>query len=346
MKKSKKRLIIILISLIIIICSVGLYFANILWFDNVVSNNEGFHYLYIRKSYTFDDIKVDLEENQILKSVSNFEWVAKRKKYTNKIKPGRYKIKKGMNNVEIVDMLRIGKQEPVKLTFISVRTKENLASKISEQLDIDSIKFLNLLNDKKFLKTKGLTVENSISIFIPNTYKVFWTINEKDLFEKMYKEWEKFWNPERKQKAKDLKLTPFEVSVLASIVEWETAKNDEKPTVAGVYLNRLKKDIRLEADPTLIFAHNDFSIRRVLNKHKEIDSPYNTYKYKGLPPGPICIPTPQSIDAVLNPQEHNYLFFCAKETLDGYHNFATTLKEHLLNAKKYQAALNRMNIKK
>ncbi len=346
MKKSKKRLIIILISLIIIICSVGLYFANILWFDNVVSNNEGFHYLYIRKSYTFDDIKVDLEENQILKSVSNFEWVAKRKKYTNKIKPGRYKIKKGMNNVEIVDMLRIGKQEPVKLTFISVRTKENLASKISEQLDIDSINFLNLLNDKKFLKTKGLTVENSISIFIPNTYKVFWTINEKDLFEKMYKEWEKFWNPERKQKAKDLKLTPFEVSVLASIVEWETAKNDEKPTVAGVYLNRLKKDIRLEADPTLIFAHNDFSIRRVLNKHKEIDSPYNTYKYKGLPPGPICIPTPQSIDAVLNPQEHNYLFFCAKETLDGYHNFATTLKEHLLNAKKYQAALNRMNIKK
>ncbi len=251
-----------------------------------------------------------------------------------------------MSNSDIVNMLRLGKQDPVKLEFNSIRTVAQLAGAIGQQLEVDSIAFLALFNDRAYLESKGFTTENAISVFIPNTYSVNWNINAKSLFERMCKEYDKFWNSSRKSLAKSIDLSPTEVSTLASIVEQETAKNDEKPVVAGVYLNRLRKDMLLEADPTLIFAAGDFSIHRVLNVHKEINSPYNTYMYKGLPPGPICVPSPASIDAVLHYKKHNYLYFCAKETLDGYHNFAENYKEHLSNAKRYQAALDRMKIKK
>ena len=344
-KKSKKRVLIIVVAIALIAAAVGYNYYNKIWGDNVVDCEEGYHYLFIKTGSTFDDVVESLKAEEFLHSLDNFVWVAKQKGY-KKIKPGRYKITQNMSNSDIVNMLRIGKQDPVKLEFNSIRTAAQLSGVIAQQLEVDSTELLAILKDESFLKTKGFTPENSISVFIPNTYSIDWNINAKALFERMCKEYDKFWNSSRKSLAKEIGLSPTEVSTLASIVEQETAKNDEKPIVAGVYINRLNKNMLLEADPTLIFAAGDFSIRRVLNVHKEIDSPYNTYKYKGLPPGPICVPIASSIDAVLNYKKHDYIYFCAKETLDGYHNFAVDYKEHLANAKRYQAALDRMKIKK
>jgi len=345
-KKSKKNWVIILLVLFIGGCLIGYNYYNKIWGDNVVDNKEGFHFLYIKTGDTYKDVAETLKEEEILHSIDNFNWVAERKGYTKKVKSGKYKITKSMSNSDIVNMLRIGKQEPVKLEFNSIRTKAQLAGIIGQQLESDSTALLAIFEDADFLKTKNLTPDNAVCVFIPNTYSLNWNTDAKTLFNRMCKEYDKFWNSNRKALAKKLNMTPIEVSILASIVESETAKNDEKPIVAGAYINRLKKNMLLEADPTLIFAAGDFSIRRVLNVHKEIDSPYNTYKYKGLPPGPICIPAPSSIDAVLNYKKHDYIYFCAKETLDGYHNFAVDYKDHLANAKRYQAALDRMKIKK
>jgi len=344
--KKKRKVTIILVVILIVGALVGYNYYNKIWGDNVVDNEQGFHYLYIKTGAEFADVMETMKEEEILHSVDNFKWVADKKGYSKKVKPGRYKIGQKMTNSDIVNMLRIGKQDPVKLEFNSIRTATQLAGSIGQQLEVDSVQLLALFNDEDYLKTKGFTPENAIAVFIPNTYSINWNINAKSLFERMCKEYDKFWNSSRRARAKTINLSPTEVSTLASIVEQESAKNDEKPIVAGVYLNRLRKEMLLEADPTLIFAAGDFSIRRVLNIHKEIDSPYNTYKYKGLPPGPICVPSPSSIDAVLNYKKHDYIYFCAKETLDGYHNFAVDYKEHLANAKRYQAALNRMKIKK
>lgn len=345
-QKSKKNIIIIAVILVIIAIGTGYNYYNKIWGDNVVNNEAGFHYLYVKTGATFEAVTESLKEEKILHSVDNFVWVAKRKKYDKKVKPGKYKITNNMSNSDLVNMLRIGKQEAVKLEFNSIRTAAQLAGVIAQQLEVDSTELLAIFNDKDFLNSKNLTPENSVAIFIPNTYSLNWNTNAEALFERMSKEYDKFWNSKRKALAEKIGLSPIEVSILASIVESETAKNDEKPIVAGAYINRLHQEMLLEADPTLIFAAGDFSIRRVLNVHKEIDSPYNTYKYKGLPPGPICIPSASSIDAVLNYKKHDYIYFCAKETLDGYHNFAVTYKEHLANAKRYQAALDRMKIKK
>jgi len=344
--KKKRKVTIILVVILIVGALVGYNYYNKIWGDNVVDNEQGFHYLYIKTGAEFADVMETMKEEEILHSVDNFKWVADKKGYSKKVKPGRYKIGQKMTNSDIVNMLRIGKQDPVKLEFNSIRTATQLAGSIGQQLEVDSVQLLALFNDEDYLKTKGFTPENAIAVFIPNTYSINWNINAKSLFERMCKEYDKFWNSSRRARAKTINLSPTEVSTLASIVEQESAKNDEKPIVSGVYLNRLRKEMLLEADPTLIFAAGDFSIRRVLNIHKEIDSPYNTYKYKGLPPGPICVPSPSSIDAVLNYKKHDYIYFCAKETLDGYHNFAVDYKEHLANAKRYQAALNRMKIKK
>ena len=344
--KKKRKVTIILVVFLIVGALIGYNYYNKIWGDNVVDNEQGYHYLYIKTGAEFTDVVESLKEEEILHSIDNFKWVAEKKKYTKKVKPGRYKIDQNMSNSDIVNMLRLGKQDPVKLEFNSIRTVAQLAGAIGQQLEVDSIAFLALFNDRAYLESKGFTTENAISVFIPNTYSVNWNIDAKSLFERMCKEYDKFWNSSRRSLAKTIDLSPTEVSTLASIVEQETAKNDEKPVVAGVYLNRLRKDMLLEADPTLIFAAGDFSIHRVLNVHKEINSPYNTYMYKGLPPGPICVPSPASIDAVLHYKKHNYLYFCAKETLDGYHNFAENYKEHLANAKRYQAALDRMKIKK
>lgn len=302
--------------------------------------------LYIRTGSTYQDVLTTLETEGLLKSMFTFKVVAGKMNYAKHVKPGKYILKSGMGNYRLIQMLRSGKQEPVVLIFNNIRTKQEFASRISKQLEADSTVLLNHLNDNAFMHKFGLNAENALTLFIPNSYQLWWNTTPDEFFERMAHESKRFWNKERLDKASAINLKPNQVVILASIVEKETNKNDEKPVVAGVYLNRLRKGMLLQADPTLVFAWKDFSIRRVLNAHKTINSPYNTYKFKGLPPGPIYLPDSKSIDAVLNYKHHDYIYFCAKEDFSGYHNFARTPQEHHINAERYQKALDAKNIKK
>jgi UPF0755 protein len=344
----KKTIIIISIVLVVIaLISAGLAYAAY-WYvlvkPNVKITEDTF--IYIKTNSTYNDVVNTLVEEDIIDDFKTFEWVAEKKQYPSKVKAGKYLIKTGTNNNDLVNMLRSGDQVPVFIEFNSIRTAEQLAGRLAQQIEADSLSIINLLNDTAFIKEKGFDKYNRISVFIPNTYEIWWNTTAEQLYDKMYKEYKKFWNEKRLNLAKALKMSQLEVISLASIVEQETAKNDEKPRVAGVYLNRIKTGMPLQADPTLIFAAGDFSIRRVLNHHKEIESPFNTYKYAGIPPGPISVPSISAIDAVLNAETHNYIFFCAKDDFSGYHNFAVTYNEHLINARKYHAALNRRKIMK
>lgn len=293
---------------------------------------------------TFDEVRNSLIEKGIVNEIITFSFVAKVMSYTESIKPGRYTIQPKMSNRELVTLLRSGMQTPLNITFNNIRLPEELAEKITSNLEMDQNEFFSLLEDGDFLEKYGFDTLSVMSMFIPNTYEVYWNQGPIELFDRMYREYNRFWSAERKAKAAQLQMSPLEVSTLASIVQAETNKSDERPVVAGVYINRLERNMPLQADPTLLFALGDFSIRRVLNVHKEVESPYNTYKYTGLPPGPINLPEISSLDAVLNYQEHNYLYFCAKEDFSGYHAFARTLREHLNNARRYQNALNAAKI--
>jgi UPF0755 protein len=303
-------------------------------------------YLYIPTGSNYDSVKKTLVEADILKSIKSFEWTAIRKNYPNHVNSGRYLLKHRMSNNELVNLLRSGKQEPVKLTFNNIRTIRHFSGEIAKQLELDSLSLISHLTDTSTLAKYGFN-ENTIScIFIPNTYEIFWNISPEKFVARMEKEYRHFWNKTRQNKAKKIGMSQEEVISLASIINLETQKNDEKKTIAGVYINRVKMGMRLQADPTVIFALGDFSIRRVLNKHKNIDSPFNTYKYAGIPPGPICLPEISSIDAVLNYEKHNYIYFCAKADFSGYHSFARTLNQHNKNAKAYQRELNKRRIYK
>ncbi len=300
--------------------------------------------LIIPEQTTFNQILEDLQAQDALVNYKGFTWVAKKKKYTQSIKVGRYLLQKGQNNNDVVNMLRIGKQKPVKVTFNNIRFKEDLAGAVSKYILADSAEILTIFSDSAFIAESGFTPETFKSIFIPNTYEVYWNTSVKNFAKRMKIEYDTFWNTARKQKAEELGLTPSEVITLASIVQEETIKAEEKPVVAGLYINRIKKGIALQADPTIKFAIGDFTIQRVLNKHLEMDSPYNTYKYAGLPPGPINFPEVSSIDAVLNYDKNNNLYMCAKEDFSGYHNFARTISQHNRNAEKYRNALNELKI--
>jgi UPF0755 protein len=295
---------------------------------------------------TYETVSKRLETDAILLNSKAFKWVAKKKKYPKNVKPGRYELKKGMTTNELVNILRSGAQKPVNITFNNVRFKEELAGKVSKYIQADSLSILNLFSDEKQIKKWGFNTETFRTMFIPNTYEMYWTTSAEDFLERMHMEYERFWNEERRMKAEAINISKAEVSILASIVQSETIKRDELPRVAGLYVNRLKRGILLQADPTVKYAIGDFAIKRVLNKHLEIESPYNTYKYVGLPPGPICFPSIQSIDAVLNYENHNYLFMCAKEDFSGYHNFAKTLRQHNNNAALYRKALDDRKIYK
>lgn len=300
--------------------------------------------LYIPKNATFEQVSDSLILNNILISEKAFNWVSKKKNYREAIKPGRYLLKKGMNTNQLVNVLRSGIQEPVNVTFNNVRFKEELAGKVSKYIWADSVSILNLFSDEKQITKFGFTRETYRAMFIPNTYQFYWTTSAGEFAQRMKKEYDKFWTSKREEKAKKIGLSPEEVIILASIVQSETVKPDEIKRIAGLYLNRLKRGILLQADPTVKYAVGDYSIKRVLNKYLEIDSPYNTYKYAGLPPGPIMFPEISAIDAVLNYEKHNYLYMCAKEDFSGYHNFAKTLAQHNRNAAKYRAALNKNRI--
>ncbi|QIA07573.1 endolytic transglycosylase MltG [Draconibacterium halophilum] len=294
-----------------------------------------------------DDLKSiseKLEADQVLINMKAFKWVAKKKKYADYMRPGRYELKQGMNTNQLVNMLRSGAQAPVNITFNNVRFKEELAGKVSNYIKADSTSILKLFSDEQQIKDWGFTEENFRAMFIPNTYEMYWTTTAEEFAERMKTEYDRFWNDTRTKQAAKMGLTPQQVVTLASIVQSETIKPDELKTVAGLYINRLNKNILLQADPTVKYAVGDYSIKRVLNKHLEIDSPYNTYKYAGLPPGPICFPEITSIDAVLNYEDHKYLYMCAREDFSGYHSFARTLSQHNRNAKKYRDALNERRI--
>jgi len=312
---------------------------------NIVLPDNAEKYIYIPSNSEFTDVVKILLENGLLINANSFEWLAKQKKYDTNIKAGRYRINRALNNNDLVNLLRSGKQTPIKVTFNNLRNKEQLAGKIGSQIEADSLSIIRYISDTSFLNKLKLNTDNVACLFIPNTYEFYWNTSVEGFVNRMVKEYSDFWNSSRKKKAAEIKLNYYQVAVLASIVEKEQSiKRDERPEIAGVYLNRLKKRMKLESDPTLIFALGDFTIKRVLNKDKKVESPFNTYKNKGLPPGPICIPSINAIDAVLNASEHNYIFMCAKEDFTGYHNFAKTYAKHLLNARKYQKALNKRKI--
>ena len=251
-----------------------------------------------------------------------------------------------MSVIEIVRMIKLGLQTPVNVTMNNVKTPAYLAGKLARQIDADSVELVKAFTAKQ--KAKELGFENPLtmfSIFIPNTYEFYWTVTPEEFIERMHKEYKRFWENGRDQKRQRTKLNRVEVATLASIVYEETRKVDEMPRIAGVYINRLRKGIPLQADPTIKYAMQDFGLRRILYRHLKYESPYNTYLNRGLPPSPICMPSIQAIDAVLNYEQHDYIFFCARPTFDGYHNFARTLSEHNANARAYQRELNKRKIK-
>lgn len=292
----------------------------------------------------YNDVLQALTDQGILINPKSFSWVAKQMKFGDaNIKPGRYYIQPGINNYALIQKLRLGEQDAIDLIVNSAHTLEDLAGVIGKQLEVDSFTFLQYMRSE-YLPQSDYTQQTILSMFIPNTYEVWWNVSPEKLVERMESEYARFWNDERLAAAKKLSMTPVEIYTLASIVESETQAGDERPTIAGVYLNRLKMNMPLQADPTIRFAINDPGIRRVLHKHLEIDSPYNTYIHTGLPPGPIAMPTIHSIDAVLNPEQHDYIFFCAKPGYEGRHLFAKTHSAHLVNAREYQSWLNAQGI--
>ena len=341
--KQLRVFIYIFVALVIIAIGIGFYIRNIV-FEPIELEEKV--YIYIEPTTKYEEVVDQIKEKVDLPSEKFFQMISERMNYPKSVKTGRYELKNGMTMPGIIRVLRSGSQTAVKLTFNNIRTKENLAGRISNQLMMDSLTLLASIKDEKKIEELGFDTNTVVAMFIPNTYEVYWDTSVDKLLKRMQNEYNAFWNESRKKKAKQIGLTPIEVSTLASIVEEEATYADEYPIVAGLYLNRLKRGQRLEADPTVKFAVGDFSLRRILYKHLEVESPYNTYRNDGLPPGPIRVPSIKGIEATLSPQDHKYLFMCAKDDLSGRHNFATTHAEHVRNAARYQRALNEKKIYK
>jgi len=339
----KKYKIIVLFTVLFFI---GFFALNsILFIPNVKLEKERV-YIDIPKDTDIDSLTKILKP--YLKSTQTFLLASKLKRF-KKIYPGRYALKNLMNNHSIINMLRIGKQVELNVTFNNQNSMEALAGAISRQIAPDSLALLKVMLDKDFIKQSGFTRDNIFLMYVPNTYRFYYNTSAEKFRDKMLQEYKRFWNTERQKKAKKIGLTPIEVGILASIIQKETTISSELPTIAGVYLNRLKKNMLLQADPTVVYAYQqkhgkDLVIRRVLNKHLAVDSPFNTYKYAGLPPGPISMPDIQSINAVLNPEKHHYYYFVADYNKPGYHLFSKTLKEHNKKARQYRQSLNNQKI--
>lgn len=343
-KKIKRSIFLCLSILVIISVFIFIKMYKAVLYPNVSLKNTDSYSLYIYSDDTFDSVKNTLRSDSILLNYKSFQWLAKKMEYPKHIKSGHYIISDGMNNNQLLNKLNSGSQDPVDFTFNNIRTIEQLSQRIDEQLELDSLEILDAIVNSSSLKEDGYSREELAAVFIPNTYELYWNIDADDFIKRMKKEHDDFWNESRLKKAESIGLTPVEVSTLASIIDKETTKTSEMPRIAGVYLNRLSNNWLLQADPTLVFALGDFEIKRVLDVHKEIESPYNTYKYLGLPPGPICIPSIAAIDAVLNAEKHKYFYFCAKDDLSGYHVFARNMREHNINANKYRKALDKNRI--
>ncbi|MCK7590860.1 endolytic transglycosylase MltG [Subsaxibacter sp. CAU 1640] len=342
----KKILLAVAIIGLIVAAIVSYNIYNIMFNSNTAFNNEE-AYVLIPTNATYDEVKLQLEP--LLKDIESFDVLAKQKKYNTNVKAGRYIIKKHMNNNDIINSIR-SKNVPLKLSFNNQETLENLAARISTQIEADSLSLISVMKDSDFLKANGFNNATALGMYIPNSYEFFWNTSAEQFRDRMLTEYNRFWTDARLDKAKKLNLTPNQVLVLASIVQKETAKADERPRVAGVYLNRLKVGMLLQADPTVIFAikksTNDFDqvIKRVLYKDLELDSPYNTYKYAGLPPGLIAMPDISAIDGVLNPESHDYFYFVADVKNFGYHKFAKTLSQHNVNRQEYVRWINQQGV--
>lgn len=342
MAKKKRNIFLFIFLIFILIAGGGYYYVNTIISSGFDINKTA--YIYIDESRDYESILTQIDTAAHVQNKEGFRQLASYMKYPENIKTGRYAIAPGMNIRQVIRMLQLGQQSPVKLTFNNMRMKEDLAKRISEQLMLNESELLAVLNSPQKALEYGFSEETFGAMFIPNTYEVYWDTSMENLLKRMQTEYNRFWTEERKAKATNVGLTPKEVSTLASIVEEECYFADEYPTVAGLYLNRLRRGQLLQADPTVKYAVGDFSLQRVLNRHLEVDSPYNTYKYQGLPPGPIRIPSIKAIDAVLNPVKHDYLYMCAKEDFSGRHNFAVTHAEHERNANRYRNALNARRI--
>ncbi len=338
--KKRTKIIYLLLALCAVAATVAGYALNIYFTDYKKNVPENFS-LYITPQTTFLELADTLAGR--LEDADSFEKCLKRENPDCKIAPGFYTFKQGTTNKVIARTITKGWQTPYRLTLSgNIRGKERLAGVLGRKMMHDSTAFIKCFNNPQIWEKYGFKKETFISMFIPNTYEIYWSETPEEFVARMKREYDKFWNDERVGKAKALGLSKEQVSTLASIVCEESIYKPELPTIAGTYINRLNKGMRLEADPTVKFAHNDPTIKRILYRHLTIDSPYNTYRIYGLPPGPITIPSIAGIDAVLNYQKHNYLYFCANEKLDGTHKFARTLTEHSRNARAYQAAISRL----
>jgi UPF0755 protein len=343
----KKITSIVSVVLIAALLIYGIKLYRDIFTDNTkFSENEFF--VHIPSDATYEDVKKII--SPYIENMDHFEMVASKRSYIENVKSGRFLFKKGMNSFELVSTLR--QNVPVKLAFNNQERLENVMGRVGSQIEADSISLMKTFTDSTFLKTNGFTEDNVISICIPNTYEFYWNTKAEKFRDKMIKEYRKFWNVERTSKAEKLGLTPIQVMTLASIVHKETVKKDERPRVARVYLNRLKLAMPLQADPTVIFAKKkqlsnfDTIIKRVYFNDLKINSPYNTYYYLGLPPGPIAMPDITAIEAVLNPENNNYIYFCASVSKFGYHEFASDLNQHAANRKKYVEWLDAQTAKK
>ncbi|WP_396589647.1 endolytic transglycosylase MltG [Allomuricauda sp. R78024] len=311
------------------------------------NNDEAF--VYIPSDATFSEVKSNLDP--LLKDISTFEAVAERKGYVANVKGGKFSIRKGMNNNDIINSLR-SNNIPVKVSFNNQESLGALAGRISEQIEADSLSLLQAFNDREFLSESNFNDDSKLGMYIPNTYEFFWNTSAESFRDRMLKEHQRFWSKNRLEKAKKLNLSPSQVTSLAAIVQKETVKAEERPRVAGVYLNRIKKGILLQADPTVIFAikketgNYDTIIKRVLYRDLEMDSPYNTYKYSGIPPGPITMPDIASVEAVLNSEKHDYLYFVADVSNFGYHMFAKSLAQHNRNKQQYIRWLDSQKVRR
>lgn len=320
--------------------SFGFYAYQISYTPNILVGKQP-RPLVIPRGATFKDVQAILHKGDFTQDLISFSFLSRLMDYDEQVKPGRYVLDADLSNIEAIRLLRAGIQEPVNITFNNVRLIDDLSEKITRNLNMKPAEFEAALIKFAMNNPHGFNKDNILTMFIPNTYEVYFNVSPDELVQRMHREFQNFWNDQRRRKAEAIGLSPIEVSILASIVQAESVRRDEAPIIAGLYLNRLKKGIPLQADPTLVFAVGDFTLKRVLNEHKEIDSPYNTYKYRGLPPGPVNMPEIFALDAVLNYTQSNYLYMCAKEDFSGRHNFTHSYRQHLNNAARYQRALTR-----
>ena len=339
--------------IIILVVLLALTFGGYWTYENIFKSNvhlngKKYTYIYIKTNATFDDVLDELYSKNIIEDHQSFEWMAKEMDLPAHINSGKYRVDATMSNRSIVNMIEKGKQEKVKLFFNSqIRTKEQFIDYVADKLEIEHAELEDYCSNATILQERyGLNEDNFMALIVPETYEVNWTTHIEELFSLIEKSYNKVWTKSNIAKAKTIGFSIPEVVTLSSIVQSESAIKSEQQKIAGVYINRLKQDMKLQADPTIVFANSNFDIQRVLSIDKEIDSPYNTYKYKGLPPGPICLVNPSTIDAVLNYTKHNYMYFCAKSDFSGCSSFTNDYSVHQKNAKAYQDALNKKGIKR